>query len=97
MQVCVPKQQATKAKSWRGARLLMREYIRIGPAHQVEPRPCGHKVETGGGDLEAVLALEHRVKADAQGMQIEDVGRRGGKLRLRERRVAPIGGLLLLG
>ena len=74
----------------------MREYIRIGPPHQVQPRPCGHKVETGGGDLEAVLALEHRVKADAQGMQIEDVGRRVGKLRLRERRVPPIGGLLLL-
>ena len=60
----------------------MRENILGFPALQIEPRPGWQELETGLRQLAAALAQKHRVEPLAQGVQMQYVGRRIGKLRV---------------
>src|SRR5262249_54517770 len=77
--------------------LGMGENILGRPAGKIEPDPVGQEAKAGFGELPAPFAGEDGVELLPQGVQVQDIGRRIGELRLGEGLGAPIGELLLLG
>ena len=60
----------------------MREDVDIFPAGEVQRGTMGKISEAGRRQLGATFAREHGIQLFPQGMQIENVGRGIGKLRL---------------
>ncbi len=63
---------------------------------KIEADACRQEGEAGGGDFAALLAGEQHLELLLQGVEMQDVGRRVGDLRLGQRLGRPVRTLLLL-
>src|SRR5271165_5918627 len=74
----------------------MGENILGGKAGEIEPHPLGQEAEARAGQRLAAFAGQHGVEPGLQRMQMRNVGRGVGHLRIAQFRSPPVRRLLLL-
>src|SRR6056297_29187 len=75
----------------------MRENIDLGPPQQIQPCAGWQKLETGGGEIGAALAVQSLVQLGLEAVQMQNIRCGISLLRFGQGFRPPVRGLLLLG